>query len=511
MAVHVRRSSPPRARAAWIAGVSLLAGCAGCPPTEPPPAPADAPAHAPKRAPEAPTPREKLRPPEVASPAAADAPDVVVITLDTTRADHLGAYGYGRATSPRLDRLAAESVVFTRMIVPQATTLPTHTSLFTGVYPLEHGITANLEHGGKVFVPTERLTSLAQVLSEHGYQTGGFTSCAPLDETTGIQRGFQVFTSPHLEQRPGRVTAEDAVGWIEQAAPTPMLLWVHFYDPHNPYNPDPAYKDAFTDGSVDAWMAERKVSKQTQRPTGEVVRAKPTINAYDAEIRTMDDQVGRVLDALEARGRLDRTILVVLGDHGEGLNQHGEPGHGLVWDEQLHAPWMIRAPGLAPRKVEATVSAVDVLPTVLGLADLPGEALLSAQASGRDALAAGATDRAVLSQTSARQVGHGRAMLFAQTDGRWKCTWEEGTEQVTLYDLRADPFELAPVRDAAREAACLRDLRAQVDAQRARGEQLGAGKTTETSEARRIELICLGYLDGALPEGVDCKALQGSP
>lgn len=440
---------------------------------------------------------EPVRPAPVAkapdAPADPKFPDVVVLTLDTTRADHLGLYGYFRDTSPQLDRFAKDAVVFDRFIVPMATTLPTHTSVFTGVYPLEHGVTANIEHGGKQLVASEALTPLAVWLAGEGYQTGGFTSAAPLNSTTGIERGFQAFTAPTGDQRPGRAAADDAITWLKSAGPTPMLMWVHFYDPHNPYHPDPTYAEQFKDDpKLDAWLEERKVDKVANRPTGEPVRAKPTHNQYDAEIRTMDDQIQRVLDAVQLRGRADNTVFIILGDHGEGLNQHGEPGHGQVWDEQLHAPWILKAPGLSARRVARTVSAVDVLPTVLAAADLPAEDKLAAQFSGRDALA-DTPPTAVLSQSSGRQVRLGRAMAWSLTEGTTKCVWPEGGE-AAVYDLLADPHELSPLTDAARAKACADKVQAVVAAQRARGESLGAGKSRPMSDEQKKMLEELGYL-----------------
>lgn len=438
-----------------------------------------------------------LKAPAVAQPAAATFPDVVVITLDTTRADHLGLYGYFRDTSPALDAFGKTAIVFDRLVVPMATTLPTHTSLFTGVYPIEHGITANVEHGGKQLVPTEALTPLAIWLGGSGYQTAAFTTAAPLNPTTGIERGFQVFTAPKGELRPGRAAVDDALGWLGTASKdVPMLLWVHLYDPHNPYDPDEAWlKQYQEDTRIEAWIEERKVSKLTKRPTGEAVRARPTLNAYDAEIRTMDDQIKRLLDALAARGRLDSSLVIVMGDHGEGLNQHEEPGHGLVWDEQLHAPLLIRAPGAAPRRVATTVSAIDVLPTALSLVELPNEERVRAQMTGRDVLAADYKPRPVFSQSSGRQVALGKAQQWALTDDRYKCRWQEGGE-VEVWDLKADPHELAPAALPEQAAKCKASLETMLTAQRARAEQLGAGKTREMSPEQIKMLEELGYLQG---------------
>jgi choline-sulfatase len=425
--------------------------------------------------------------------------DLVVITLDTTRADHLPFYGYFRDTAPRLTQFAEQAVVFERLVVPMATTLPTHTSLFTGVYPLEHGVTANVEHGGKQFIPSDRLLPLAGWLADEGYQTGGFTSAAPLNPTTGIERGFQAFSAPKGELRAGKQTVDDALAWLAAAGPTPLLLWVHLYEPHNPYNPDEAYRKLYADDpALDAWLDAREVDKVARRPSGEVVRARPTWNAYDAEIRTMDDQAARVLDAVKARGRLDQTVFIIMGDHGEGLNQHGEPGHGLVWDEQLHAPLLIVAPGLAPRRVAATVSAVDVLPTALAVANLPNEARFAGQVSGQDALSA-AAPRPALSLTSDRQRALGKAQAYALTDGTLSCRLDDGGA-VLAWDLATDPHQLGDGKPTAEVAArCKARIEEMVAAHKARGVELGAGKTRDADPAHVEQLKALGYTDDAEP------------
>lgn len=428
-------------------------------------------------------------------PAPDPLPDLVVITLDTTRADHLGLYGYVRDTTPTLDALAKEAQVFERLVVPMATTLPTHTSLFTGTWPEEHGVLANVQHGGRKFIASDRLVPFAAWASSIGYTTAAFTSAAPLDGESGIQTGFTTFDPPRGAERRGAETVDHALTWLS-AAEGPILLWVHLYDPHNPWTPDPAHLERFKgpDSNVDAWMAVRGFDKVAKRPSGEVVRARQAANLYDAELRTMDDAVARLLDGLRARGRWDRTALVVMGDHGEGLNQHGEPGHGLVWGEQLHAPLLIKAPGLPPGRSNALLSAADVLPTLLGRVDLPEEARFLSLTSGVDVLAPGFTERPVLSQTSDRQLSLGKARTYALTGRESKCVWTEG-EAPVRYDLVADPHELRP----GSGATCLPEVQAEVDRQRRRGADLGAGQTEAMSPERLRELCALGYLVEGCP------------
>ncbi len=442
--------------------------------------------------------------PPVKTPADASLPDVVVLTLDTTRADHLGVYGYFRDTSPTLDAFAGGALVFDRLIVPMATTLPTHTSLFTGTWPEEHGVLANVIHGGQRFVPSEQLVSFATVLRDSGYQTAGFVSAAPLKKKTGIESGFQVFTAPKRMERIGSETVDDALTWLGSTADTPILLWVHLYDPHNPFRAPPEYDARFkTTPEVEAWVAERQVSDLTKRPTGDIVRALPSINSYDAEIRYMDDQVARLLEGLSERGRLDDSLIVVMGDHGEGLNQHGQPGHGLVWSEQLHAPLMIRAPGITPGRVDTLLSAADVLPTALSLLELPVADAFLKQVTGVDVLGDDFSARPVLSQTSARQLEFGRPLTYALTGPTWKCTWQDdGVAE--LFQLTTDPHELTDLseQEPERLAACTTELRSALEVQKARGTALGAGKTTDLTPAEVQALKALGYMDDDA-EGVE--------
>jgi arylsulfatase A-like enzyme len=454
--------------------------------------------------PETPPPEPGEAPPPVATkrlidPADEALPDIVVITLDTTRADHLGTYGYFRDTSPNLDAFASTSLVFDNLIVPMATTLPTHTSLFTSTWPEEHGVRANVLHDGSKFIQSDQLISFASWARDHGYQTAGFVSAAPLrGGDSGISVGFDVFDEPPRAraERIGNVTVDQAVAWLSGAETSPMLLWIHMFDPHNPFRPPKEYAARFkTDNALRKWIADREVVKKARRPSGEVVYALGATNAYDAEIAFMDDQFQRVMDALQTRGRTDNTLFVVMGDHGEGLNQHGQPGHGLVWGEQLSAPLFIRAPGVTPRRVDTLLSAADVLPTALSMVDLPVTPFLE-QATGTNVLADDFTERPVLSQVSDRQLGLGKPKTYALTGRDHKCTWHENGEP-KLYQRADDPFELKDVAAEQPEVAeaCAKELRAIVAAQIAKGKSIGAGKTEEMSEDQFEALRALGYLE----------------
>lgn len=422
---------------------------------------------------------------ETPAPAPPPAPDVVLITLDTTRADHLGCYGYFRDTSPRLDEFARECVVFDRCIVPMATTLPTHLSILTALYPLEHGTLANVRHDGRRFEPSPSLLSYAMVAQEAGYATAACVSATPVKRFTGIDRGFEFFDEPPgIERKAGRTT-EVALRWLDEhdarPASKPLFLWVHYYDPHTPHTPPPPFDTWFeTDAALEAHLAERRFAERATQLNGEIMVAREAVNLYDGEIRFMDEQLGRLLDALRRRPAWPRTVVAIIGDHGEGLCQHGLPGHGYIWHEHLHVPLLIRAPGLVPRRTAQPISAVDLLPTVLGL--MPGlpRGGLPQQASGRDVLATGDADDALFSQQSGRERADQAHPTFALTTAEWKYVYHEGAPD-ELYQLSVDPFELVNVREQHADVAA--DLRATLLDRRA--EQLERGREIQADTPDR--------------------------
>ena len=454
-------------------------------------------------------------------------PNIVLITLDTTRADHLGTYGYFRDTSPRIDAFAEQSIVFERAIAPMATTLPTHVSILTATHPLEHGVLANVMHGGRRFVPAAGLRSFATVCLEQGYRTAAFVSAAPLKRDSGIQVGFETFDEPEGSdaERNGGETTDAALRWLAGLEARPFLLWVHYYDAHWPFAAPVPFADRYrTDAALERYIAERRIAAASLREGVGREEARPTLNAYDAELHYQDLQVGRLLDALQARRDWDRTAVVLVGDHGEGLSQHGHAAHGGTWNEQLRSPLLIRAPGHEPRRLTRTISLVDTLPTLLGLLDAPALEDFLEQASGRDVLAGGSEPGAVLSQDTGRPSKPG-AYRLALTSTRWKYfqiyDGEKGEEVgQELYDLEADPFELADV--SKRHPETTRQLRTQlivqIEEQQERAEHRSRGarpRTQATNPSILEQLRALGYLEEAetttAPEEASGRSAPAEP
>ncbi len=442
--------------------------------------------------------------PDPAAPqdAAPPRPNLVLITLDTLRADHLGCYGYARPTSPSIDALAAESLLFERCYATIPHTTPSHCSILTGVYPLEHGILACSFRANeklqeqRAFAPTPQLRSYAQILADHGWHTGGFVTAATVKRITGLAAGFQAWSEPQGEVRPGAEALADALAWLEKAE-EPFFLWVHFFDAHSP--PRESNKQHLRELDVDdALRAHAAVlgiavdAKGGGRP-GPAAGSLRAFVQYDAGIRVIDDHVGRLRAALESRGAWPRTTVVLTGDHGEGLGQHGVYNHGPVWNEGLFVPFLVRAPGRKPERIPAIVSSIDVLATALDVTPgLPREEFL-AQARGRSAASPDFEERPVFSMSPPRR-GE-----FALTSSRFKYI-HRGSGHHELFDLQNDPHETADVKRAHPDIARIfeEQLEATMKEQKLRHAYYSTGATAEKLSAEQLdqlqkELEALGY------------------
>ncbi len=391
---------------------------------------------------------------------------LLLISIDTLRADHVGAYGYAAAQTPHLDALAARGLRFAQATTVTPLTLPAHASLLTGTFPAFHGVRDN---GG--FYLDERHVTLAESLRARGFATGGFVGAFVLDSRWGIAQGFQTYFDDFdlsqaqggldSVQRRGDAVVARAADWIDAQGETPFFAFVHLYDPHAPYDAPPAYRERFAAGLQ---------------------------GAYDAEVAFADAQVGELLRRLGAR-RLERTLVVVVGDHGESLGEHDEQAHGFfVYDATLAVPVIVAGPGVTARVVDEQVRLVDVAPTVLELLGLPapdatqGRSLLPLARGQRLGLSAWA-------ETYYPRYHYGWSQLEALRDGRFKFIAAPRPE---LYDLRDDPHETrdlaarAPERVAAFEQA-LAQLRA-----RSLGPAASAPRRIDRETEERLE--ALGYV-----------------
>lgn len=414
-------------------------------------------------------------------------PHVLVVTIDTLRSDHLGCYGYFRNTSPVLDELAARSMVFERCLTPVAQTLPTHTSLFTGLYPYEHGILANRK-GERVYVPASGAQTFAEAMARAGYETAAFVAAEPVKREGGLAEGFETWWEPEGTSVTADVVIEQALAWLERPRARPVYLWVHVFDPHALYQPPPPYDRLFETGTEQAAHLAARAFPERTRSHQLTTEAH---NLYDGEIRFADEQLGRLFAHFAATGDFEDMLVAVTSDHGEGLAQHDFTGHGHIWLEQLSVPCILKAPGLGPGRSAVLMSSVDILPTLV--ARVPG---LRArvrpwldQATGRDVLVQEAPVAPVFGQFPANRRVPGSSIV----DGKWRLILEN--ERAALFDLELDPHELLDVAgDHPDVVAALRaELAAAQARQRARGAALGAGREAALPGDRRAGLEGLGY------------------
>jgi arylsulfatase A-like enzyme/tetratricopeptide (TPR) repeat protein len=395
-------------------------------------------------------------------------PNLLLVTIDTLRADHVGVYGAAQARTPVLDALAARGVRFDHAQSPVPLTGPSHATILTGLYPPAHGVRDNI-----VFPLDARHKTLATLLKARGYRTAAFVGAYPVAAAFGFRQGFDAFTENFKEspipgagaQRPANEVVDDALGWLSGGGAGPFFVWVHLYDPHAPYDPPEPYRTEFAG-----------------RP-------------YDGEIAFADAQLGRVFDWLRESGHEQDTVVAVLADHGESLGEHGEMTHAvLVYESTLHVPFLIAGPGV-PRgvTVPARVTTVDLAPTLfrlLGLVPPP-------QMTGRDLRAAFGGGRLPQEPLYAESL-FGRlncrwSSLRAWTAGDWKLIDGARPE---LFDLAGDPRETQD--RASTESARVESMRAALHAALVKlapgGDQARTAAITPEQEAI---LKSLGYVGGS--------------
>ncbi len=387
---------------------------------------------------------EQPTPVEVPPSASGAHRPIVVVTIDTLRADHLGAYGYVRETSPNLDALAREAVLFDQAYSTAGTTLPAHVSLFTSLYPLQTGITSN---GPAVAASGARVARLLQEeLKMLGYDTGGFVSAAPVKARSGLDAAMDVWAEPArgVPQRPGSETTDLALAWLADRDGAPFYLWVHYFDPHSPHEAPEGYGELFA--SSDG-LAE------FQRDRGFPADRSPELtalnDAYDGEIRYADAELARLIDALRKGGWYEEATIIVASDHGEGLGQHGRLEHGRVYQEILRVPLIIKFPGrfeLNGTRYADPVSLIDVVPTLVETLGLDVGSRFVTQFEGTNVFGSSARGRQLYAQRTfrSRPKAWGPGKKFVLFDGRWKLHDSTHVDN-ELYDLLVDPHELTNV------------------------------------------------------------------
>ncbi len=394
--------------------------------------------------------------------------DVILITLDTTRADRLGCYGYTKAETPNLDALAQEATLFEHAVSAASVTLVSHATMFTGLYPYRHGVRYN-----GMFTLADAHYTLAERLRERGFRTAAIVSSFPVNHRFGLNQGFELYDDRFSEDEVGRAlqnaerrareSVDLALAWWRERAGEPRFLWLHLFDPHWNYDPPFPYSSRFR-----------------ERP-------------YDGEIAYMDRELGRFFETLRERGDWDPALLIVAGDHGEGLYEHNERWHSyLIYETTVHVPLIVKAPGQrSGQRIAGPVSLADLAPTILEFVGISpedegfdGVSLVQALRTGK------VPERSLYFEAMGGNLNYGWAPYQGLRVGAWK--YAEGARP-ELYDLGSDPGELNDLSDqeSERRASLARAL----SRFRQAAEQAGNASPTVVLDEEILEqLTSLGYV-----------------
>jgi arylsulfatase A-like enzyme/Tfp pilus assembly protein PilF len=407
--------------------------------------------------------------------------NLLLVSLDTVRADRLGSYHYQAAQTPRIDALAASGLRFEHATTVTPLTLPAHSSLMTGTFPAWHGVRDN----GGFYLDDGQLT-LAEILRDKGFRTGGFVGAFVLDRRWGISQGFDRYfddfdldkygnaSAMDMIQRPGGEVVDRALEWLQAEPKRPFFAWVHLYDAHASYEAPEPYRSRFP---------------------------RTRDGAYDAEIASADAQIGRLVDALRADGRLDDTLVVIVADHGEMLGEHGELTHGFfIYEGATHIPLVISGPGVPAGVIADQVRIVDVMPTALSLLGVP----VPKEAQGTNLMPlAGGQHLGLVAHSESwyPRYHYGWSELRAIQDGRFKLIRAPRPE---LYDLSTDPRE---ERDQSQESGLRLDVFGRaLDEFESRTARAGAPEGPRAIDSETEErLAALGYVAGS----VSLKKMDG--
>jgi arylsulfatase A-like enzyme/predicted Zn-dependent protease len=404
---------------------------------------------------------------------------VLWITMDTTRADFLGCYGKKSARTPNLDRLAAEGTLFLDAMTTVPITLPSHSTMFTGTYPLAHGVRDN-----SMFHLPESRTTLAEVLRERGFATGAAIGGFPLTRRSGIAQGFDFFDDhitigledykgdrieglkpSYFEERPAPRVNDALLPWLRSHARSPFFAWAHYWDPHHPHIPPPPFSDMYRQ------------------------------DLYQGEIAFVDQSLGVLLEALKKAGAYDSTLIVVCADHGEGRGEHHEETHSmLTYNSTLHVPLILRVPGEpAGRRVQARVGTVDVMPTILEFLGikappgLQGRSLVPLMRSRDDGRR---EEASYYAETLSPRLSYGWGELRVLFEGPYKYVYGPRPE---MFDLSRDPAE---EHDLSKERpAETQRMEKILSAFLSKNASQTAGEAVrEADDVTRERLAALGYL-----------------
>ena len=409
-------------------------------------------------------------------------PNLLIVTLDTTRADHFGYSGHQSARTPHFDAFAAERAIsFDNTITAVPVTFPSHTTIMTGTFPVFHGV-----HDNDGYFLDDSVTTLAEILQSAGFTTGAVLAAFPLDSEVNLDQGFDTYDDDYqadwtaaelaergpfsfgfLERKADRVN-QAVARWFDEHQRERFFLWVHYFDPHQPYDPPPPY-DSLSAG-----------------------------NLYDGEMAFLDENFGKLLKMLDTRGLTDNTIIVIVGDHGEALEEHGEPTHAhFIYDATMRVPLLVAVPGTRFRpgsRIDTQVRTADIAPTVLDLLDLAtgsemqGTSLVPFL---EDPELDGSLP--ALLENYYNKFHYGWAPMRGLRTDRFKFIEAPNPE---LYDLDQDPNELVNLAPSDPQKVADHREKLQQFVRRFESENLGRSTAAQVDDETRQKLEALGYLGG---------------
>ncbi|MGH0028800.1 MAG: sulfatase [Myxococcota bacterium] len=449
---------------------------------------------------------------------------VILVSIDTLRADHLGAYGYDRPTSPVIDALAREGAVFEDANSTAPWTVPAHASILTGLYPRRHG--AN--RSDRMLI--KGIPTLATRLSRVGFTTAAAVNTFRLGRAYGLETGFEHYLYvPEATERVGPSTwvTDQAIDWLKRFREERLFLFVHYFDVHTDYASKPEFERQFVsdyDGVVDG-TGVQVARFQQDKELADACRTDPDLvscveldpdkrklppielddrdrqhltDLYDANLRQMDQELDRLLSFARQEGILDEALLILTSDHGEEFLEHGGLGHSRTqYQEMLWVPLILRGPGIPPgTRIETPVSLVDVVPTVLSALGMKvpestdGMDLAPLwQADVDEGAMEAFEDRILFAEANLTVTAFDH--LFVARQGRYKLLYDRQTKETWLYDLESDPGELRDI--AAEQPEIAATLRKAV-LRRSPGD-FGEGEKVDLSETQKTRLRALGYLE----------------
>jgi arylsulfatase A-like enzyme len=402
-------------------------------------------------------------------------PNVILITIDTLRADHLGCYGNENMITPNIDSLSAGGVTFMRATAQVPLTLPSHTSILTSTYPPTHGVRDNAKYQFGDYLPT-----LADVLKENGYQTTAFISAFVLDSRFGIDKGFEIYDDniqnqayfyfssasppfalaigfkllglvpPHKPERKAEKTTKAVIDWLEENSGNRFFLWIHYFDPHGPLNPPPPYDTLYLSSETDRGefldnvprygsLLGQSDSRELTAKEIEGIRA-----LYRGEVTYTDYYIGLLLEQLKKQGVEDKTLLVLTADHGQSISEHDYIGHSMeLYRETMHVPLILHCPEMirSGQAVETPVQSIDIMPTILDLLDIEtpetcrGRSLIPLTMAKRAGL------EARFSYLETLHPKPGKMKLIGLDSGEYKYIKALEGDREELYWIKNDPIE----------------------------------------------------------------------